>query len=156
MTRPIPPHLTDLFTIADRAVTAALFEAAATVAAGSAADAIVAAPPPFVRALFPDLVDADRVRIAILVGWAQYTQHICSTREICRRWRIARTLGASDGDAIDDALAQGAEFCEQQFVAWACGAPLGAVANSTDRFMSALAERIAARVAAYQSSGSRS
>jgi hypothetical protein len=70
-------------------------------------------------------------------------------RELTRKWRLARTIGVGDDDALDYALAQGAELCEQKFIEWCLDLPRGSGANITDRLMSALAERIADRVAAH-------
>jgi hypothetical protein len=84
----------------------------------------------------------------VILTWGLYLQHTCTTRELARKWKIARTIGHGDDDALDFALAAAAELCEQRFVAWACDMPAGAAASSTDRFMSAFAERVANRVAA--------
>jgi hypothetical protein len=152
MTDRIPKNLIDLFQIADREVTAELFKIAMPIAAGTTTTAINTAAPDWLRVMFPSIsanFAADLDHFAVLLGWGLYVQHVCTTRELARKWRIARTIGNSDDDALDFALAAGAELVEQRFVAWALDLPVGAAANSTDRFMSALAERIATRVAAY-------
>jgi hypothetical protein len=146
----IPKNLIDLFAIADREITAELFKIAAPVAAGATATTIATTAPPWLRTAFPSIsanFAADLDRFAILLTWAMYCQNVCTTRELARKWRIAKTLGTSDDDCLDFALAAGAELAEQRFTAWALDLPVGAAANSTDRFMSALAERIARRVA---------
>jgi hypothetical protein len=142
-------HLADLFTVANREVTAELFKIARAITTGTIATRATVEHSAFTGALLPGLTDKERERVALLIGWAMHVQHTATTCELSRKWRIARFLGSSEGDAIDHALAKGAEFVEQQFVAMACNAPLGAAAGSTDRLMNALAERIAKRVAAY-------
>src|SRR5262249_59811339 len=103
---------------------------------------IITEAPAFLRAQFPNLSDDDLNRVAILASWSQYVQHTCTTREFARKWRLSKVIGVGDGDAIDYALAQGAELCEQKFVEWALDLPRGAGAEITDRLMSALAERV--------------
>jgi hypothetical protein len=149
MTCTTPQRLIDLFAIADRAVTAELFKIASAIAAGSTTTSIVTEAPAFLRATFPNLADDDLNRVAILLSWGQYIQHTCTTRELSRKWRLTRTIGVGDDDALDYALAQGAELCEQKFVEWALDLPRGAAAASADRLMSAFAERVAGRIAAH-------
>jgi hypothetical protein len=149
MTSATPQRLIDLFAIADRTVTAELFTIASAIAAGSTTTLIVTEAPAFLRALFPDLTDDEQNRVGILLAWSQYIQHVCTTRELARKWRLARIIGVGDDDALDYALAQGAELCEQKFTEWCLDLPHGGGANITDRLMSVLAERIASRVAAH-------
>lgn len=134
-------------TLTGRANTAALLEIAVTIAAGTTT-AITAEAPPFLRAALPGVSDGDLNRVALLLSWGMYLQHTTTVRELARKWRIARTIGAGEDDALDFALAAAAELAEQRFAAWALDVPIGAAASSTDRFLSALAERIAQRVVA--------
>jgi len=143
----VPQRLVDLFAIADREVTAELFRIA--IAAGSTTTSIVTEAPAFLRTTFPSLAGDDLNRIAILTSWAMYVQHTATVRELSRKWRLARTIGVGDDDALDAALAQGAELCEQKFVEWVLDFPHGAAASSADRLMSAFAERVAGRIAAH-------
>jgi hypothetical protein len=149
MTDRMPKNLIDLFAIADREITAELFKIAAPVAAGATTTAILAKAPAWMRAALVNIDDTDLDRIAVLLSWGMYLQHTATVREFSRKWKIAKTIGNSDDDALDFALAAGAELAEQRFTAWALDLPVGAAANSTNRFMSALAERIAVRVSAY-------
>lgn len=149
MTSAAPQCLIDLFAIADRATTAELFKIASAIVAGSATTSIVTEAPTFIRALFPNLTDDDQNRVTILLAWAQYIQHVCTTRELARKWRLARIIGVGDDDALDYALSQSAEICEQKFTEWALDLPRGAAANITDQLMSAFAERVAGRIAAH-------
>jgi hypothetical protein len=139
----------DLAEITGRPTTAALLTMAAAIITGKAVTAITTKAPAHMRALFPDMSAGDLDRVALLVGWAQYVQHTATTCELSRKWRIARTIGAAADDTLDFALAAAAELAEQRFTAWALDVPIGAAAASTDRFMTALAERIAQRVVAH-------
>ena len=100
MAHAIPRRLADLFAIADRPVTAALFEIASAVAAGATTTSIAAEVPDFLRAMFPNLSEDDLDRVAILASWGMYCQHTATTRE------LARTIGVGDDDAIEFALAE--------------------------------------------------
>jgi hypothetical protein len=106
MAHAIPRRLADLFAIADRPVTAALFEIASAVAAGATTTSIAAEVPDFLRAMFPNLSEDDLDRVAILASWGMYCQHTATTRELARKWRLARTIGVGDDDAIEFALAE--------------------------------------------------
>jgi hypothetical protein len=147
--RAVPKNLIDLFAIADREVTAELFKIAAPIAAGTTTTAIIIKAPPWMRTALADVGDTDLDRVAVLLTWGMYLQHTATVRELSRKWKIAKTIGNSDDDALDFALAAAAELAEQRFTAWALDLPVCATANSTNKFMSALAERIAVRVAAY-------
>jgi hypothetical protein len=150
-----PPRLVDFFDLVGRTNTAQLFQIAGAIAAGGIAT-LIDETPAFLGAAFPDLGGADLRRFVLLLVWAMHCQHVKTTAELARKWKLARTLGGSNEDAIDHALAEGAALAEQKFAEWALDLPPGGGANMTDRFMSALAERIAARVAAYQTNGGRS
>jgi hypothetical protein len=147
--------LLDFAEVTGRPATAALLEMATAIITGKTADTITAEPPPFIRALFPDLDNNVLDRIAVLVSWGLYVQHTATVRELARKWRLARVVGNSEDDTLDLALAAAAELAEQRFAAWALDMPTGAAANSANRFMSALAERIAQRVVALTPTGER-
>jgi hypothetical protein len=152
--RKVPDHLIDLFAIADRSTTSELFKIAGPVAAGATATACLTEAPPWLRALFPSVGSGDQDRFALLLTWSMFVQYTATTRELARKWRIAKTLGSSDADCIDFALAAGAEIAEQKFAAWALDLPVGATGgNVTDRFMSALAQRVAHAVHAHMTAG---
>jgi hypothetical protein len=144
----LPDRLRALFEIAGRETTAELFKIAGPIAAGSTATAVITEAPAFIRAALPNLADDELDRVALLITWAMYITHTTTTRELSRKWKIAKTLGHADDDALDFALAEGAELAEQRFAAWAASMPVGAASNMTNKFMSAFAERVAARVLA--------
>jgi hypothetical protein len=145
-----PQDLIALFEIAGRETTAELFKIAAPIAAGNTKTAIITTAPAWLRKAIPGLADDDADRVAVLLTWGMYLAHTCTTRELCRKWKIGRTLGLDDTATIDFALAEGAELAEQRFVAWATNMPVGDTSPMTQRFMSALAERIATRIRARQ------
>jgi hypothetical protein len=145
-----------LFEVAGRETTAELFKIAAKTAGGATTTAIITKAPAWLREIIPGIDAAAADRLAVLLSWSMYVQHTATVRELVRKWRIARNLGHAEGDALDLAMAQGAELAEQRFTSWALDLPLGETAPVTDRFMSALAERIVMRMRARQSFESES
>jgi hypothetical protein len=141
-----PEHVVALFEIAGRENTAELYRIATPIAAGTTSSAIIYTAPAWLCAAFPNVAKEDLDRFILLVCWSMYCQHTATTRELCRKWKIARVIGHSEDDALDFALAQGAELAEQKFAEWVADLPRGAGASMTDRFLSAFAERVAQRV----------
>jgi hypothetical protein len=141
-----PEHVVALFEIAGRENTAELYRIATPIAAGTTSSAT------FTRRRRGCARRSRTLRKRTSIGsscWcvgSMYCQHTATTRELCRKWKIARVIGHSEDDALDFALAQGAELAEQKFAEWVADLPRGAGASMTDRFLSAFAERVAQRV----------
>jgi hypothetical protein len=88
----IPPRLQALFEVAGREPTAELFKIAQRIHEGCAAEAILDAPPAWLREIFRDL-DADALdRVGLFVSWAMHVQRTTTVRELVRERKIERTV----------------------------------------------------------------